>query len=130
MEAMFHDRALARAGLQHRRNLIPHPVQHAVEVDVDDAMPVVQVGISGGRLCAADSGVVHRVVQSSVRLYGVAHHCLTVLRFGRVLQEGTGGASGFLDFGRDPLGGTTLDVGHDDLGSPCSERLANRLAQP
>jgi hypothetical protein len=116
--------------LEHRRDLVPHPVQDAVEVDVDDAAPVVQVELAGRRLGAADAGVVDRVVQGSVGVDGVADDRLGV--FGRrgVLPDRAGAATGVGDLRGHPLGGVEVDVGEHDPGPPGRQVLADRLADP
>ena len=51
------DRASAR--FQHRGDLIFQPVEDAVEVDVDDFLPVLERIVAGGLSWPADAGVVH-----------------------------------------------------------------------
>src|SRR5580765_209451 len=123
------DRALSRSRLEHRGDLVAHSVEDTAEVDVDHALPVRQVGFARRRRCAADSGVVHRIVERSIGLHHMTHDRLAVLRLGGILDEGAGGPAGLRDLGCDPLRGFAPDVGEDDLGSLGRERLADRLAE-
>ena len=70
------DGAIASAGSEHRRNLVSHAKQDAVQVDVDDPRPVCQVRLAGWSLGAADTGVVDREMQRTVRLLSAC--CTTV----------------------------------------------------
>src|SRR5690606_31845270 len=64
------DAASLRTALEHRGDLVPHPVHHAVEVDVDDPIPFVEISFASDRSGTTDSSVVDGVVQPAPFLDG------------------------------------------------------------
>ena len=89
--------AFCRPRGKHRRNLVAHPVEDTVEVDADDLLPGLEVGLAGGRLQSPDAGVVDRQVQASVGVDGMPHHLLGVRWLRRVLLDRRRGAAGVGD---------------------------------
>jgi hypothetical protein len=123
------DGAFVRAGLQHRRDLIAHAIENAVEIDVDDTLPFREVRLAGRRRGAPDAGVVDGVVKGSVRGQRVADHSFRVLRSRGVLLHGIGDAARIPDLGGYPLRTFDVDVRENDPPASLCQCLPDRLAE-
>src|SRR5690606_26786608 len=122
--------ALVGSHLQHRRYLAAHTVQDAVEVDVDHAVPVVQVRLAGGRLRAGDPRIVHRVVQGAVCLDGEVYDLLGIPGLRSILLDRARGPARRTDLPRHTLGRLQPDVREHDTRSHMRQPLRDRLTQP
>ena len=109
------DRAAARG--QDLGNLVFQAVEDAVEVDVDDLLPVGDLQVRNVLLRADDAGVVEGQVQCAVGLLGEGDGRLCVLGVGDIRLEGGGRAAGLGDLLGDLLRGFEVDVGQDDRGT-------------
>jgi hypothetical protein len=118
-----YDRAVLRAGLEHRRDLVPHSVQHSIQVDVNNAIPLAQISFSRSSSCTADAGVVDSVVKCAVRRDGKVHDTLRLICLGGVLLYRARCATTFLDFGGDTVGGFHVNVGEDNRRPVFGEHL-------
>jgi hypothetical protein len=83
-----HDGAAVSARLEHGGYLVAHAIQHAVQVNVDYAIPVLEVHLTRRGLRSTDARVVHRVMQRRTEMARL----FEIYRNGCVdgLQRGTG----------------------------------------
>ena len=123
-----HDARLLGTGLQHGGDLVAHAVQDAVEVDADDLVPGVQLGLSHRCRRAADARVVHGVVQLAVGVHGEPDEVLIVLTAGHVRHESDRGAAGVRDLLDDLLRVLLVDVRHHDLRALDGQLVGDRGA--
>src|SRR5690606_3048479 len=102
--------------------------EDAVEIDVDDALPIIEIDFACGRLRAADAGVVDGVVQLAERLHGEGDSFFIVFGGGAVGNERSGFAFGAGDFVDHALGGAAIDVGDDNFDAEPGKLLGDGLA--
>src|SRR5699024_5021253 len=107
----------APTGVEHRRDLRPHPVQHAVEVDVDHPVPVAQGDLAYRRPFATDPGSAGRALRGAVLVGGLLHHTRGGTGSGGVVLRGVGAAAVGPDLSGDLPGGVEVDVGDQHGGA-------------
>jgi hypothetical protein len=111
----------------HRRELVAHAEEDAVEVDRQDLAPALDRVLAGWHLVSADAGVVHGDVQPAVVGHDALDHRPHLTLVGHVGGDRGGPAPGLPG---DPLGGLLGDVGDDYGGPPAPERVHAGLADP
>jgi len=112
---------LARGGLRAE--------EHAVEVDVDDIVPVLPAHLLGRRP-SDDSRVIHQDVGAAQRVVDVVHHGGYLLRIGHIAFDGDGLDAQLGDLGGRLLGSLGVDVRNGDSGSGLGQRLRHGATQP
>jgi hypothetical protein len=110
MDAVVHDVAFLSGG-EDQRHERPHPVDHAPQVGVEDAVPLVERELPRGA-AVHDAGVVHRDVQTAVPLHGFTSDRVDTYRVAHVAPHGRDITADPLRMRRDRV---LVDVGHDHL---------------
>ena len=116
---------MAGAPPDHRRAESGAPVDHAVEVDAADPLPVVSRHVEEAA-AHADAGVVHQHTDGPDAALDGARQALHVVARGDVDRGGLAGRAAFSTFGRHLLGGDAVDVRADHGGAPCREGQCGR----
>ena len=99
---------------KHRRDLVTHAVEDAIQVDVDDLAPAIERIVAHLLARAANAGIVDGQMQRAALLHGEIDQRLAGLRIGRVRGKGECAAPGAGDLVADGLGLVLSDVGDDD----------------
>lgn len=111
-------------------DLVVHAVDHAIEVQLDRPVPLVQIHLTDPGARAVDSGAVERQVQCTIGLHGLLHGALVILA-GRGVHLKRDCLSARVG---DDLGSLfsslKVDIRSDDLDSVAGEFLCGVFTQP
>ena len=103
---------------EHCRDFVLHTQPHALEIDVDDPVPVLLAAVQDGRIRGFDAGVVVGDVQPAVFGDDQANHLFDVARLGYVGLDKERFAAGVADEARRFKAALAVHVTRDNFG-PC-----------